>query len=98
MNSCEKLHDSSSGTKPFKIASSATKKLIDASGTRDRPLTYSHALKMRAAASYWFAYLGPMPCSTEKWLQIKGQGYQGNPSLSPMVARYMRALQKKKVR
>jgi hypothetical protein len=99
INSCEDPKDLSLGAKPFKqISLRAKKKLIDSSGTRDRAFTYSHALKMRATASYWFAYIKTDPCGTDPWLRTKSGEYQGNPSLSPMVSRYMRALQKKKVR
>lgn len=85
-------------TKKFGKGSSRPKKILDNSGIKDRAATYSHALKMRASTSYWFAYLCPMRCGQQEWLQVKLDGsFQGNPSLSPMVTRYMRALNKMKV-
>jgi hypothetical protein len=74
------------------------KKLLDTSGTKNRAATYSHALKMRAAASFWFASICPWHCGSSDWVQVRGtEKWQGNPSLSPTVSKYMKALNKLKV-
>ena len=98
MNSCEDISDPSFGTHGKTKGSSQAKKVIDSSGTRNRPATYSHALKMRSAISYWFAFKCPVLCGSTEWQQVRSTSkFQGNPSLSPMVMRYMRALHNKKV-
>jgi hypothetical protein len=71
-----------------------------AEGLADLPdakgCTYSHALKMRAALSWAFAY--KMGIGTnEPWLKTKSGEYQGNPSISHEVGRYMVSLNKRKV-
>jgi len=58
--------------------------------------TYSHALKMRAALSWEFAYKMGIG-SNELWLRTKSGEYQGNPSISHEVGRYMVSLNKRKV-
>jgi hypothetical protein len=61
-------------------------------------LSYSHALKLRAAISYHFAQIGGR--GTEKWhldRQDKDR-WLGNPALSHLVSRYMISLQRRKVR
>lgn len=96
-DACEVL-STTEGVKRFGKGSSRTKKLVDSSGTKDRAATYSHALKMRAAISFWFAYICPRQCGHGEWLQVVESGnWQGNPSLSTTVSRYMRALNKMKV-
>jgi hypothetical protein len=78
--------------------SSRPKKFLDLSGTRERAATYSHALKMRAATSFWFAAICPHHCGNSEWVQVRGTTlWQGNPSLSPTVSKYMKALNKLKV-
>ena len=58
--------------------------------------TFNHALKMRAAVSWGFAYeLGI--CGKEPWMRMKSGEYQGNPSISHEVGRYMVSLNKRKV-
>lgn len=61
-----------------------------------RNLTYSHALKMRAAASYGFAH--KQKCGNAEWKQLPCGLWTGNPSLSTHVSRYMCSLQRRKVR
>lgn len=57
--------------------------------------TYSHALKMRAAASWGFAH--HMDCGHQEWRQMRNGEYEGNPSLSYEVGKYMISLQRRKV-
>lgn len=56
-------------------------------------LTYAHALKMRAAISFHYNQLG----KSGPWHQAIDKSWQGNPSLSNTVARYMVSLQRRKV-
>lgn len=58
--------------------------------------TYSHALKMRAAVSWGFAYKQGVG-SNEPWIKTKSGEYQGNPSISHEVGRYMVSLNRRKV-
>jgi len=58
-------------------------------------LSFSHALKMRAAVSYHYAQ--DEGRGSEKW-HSDGQGaWLGNPALSHTVSRYMISLQRGKV-
>jgi hypothetical protein len=56
--------------------------------------TYSHALKMRAAISFHYNGLGKGATS---WHMGRFGDWEGNPSLSNAVSRYMISLQKRKV-
>jgi hypothetical protein len=60
-------------------------------------LTWSHALKMRSAVSWGFAYkLGDIG-SSDPWVRTRAGDFQGNPSISHEVGRYMVSLNKRKV-
>lgn len=56
--------------------------------------TYSHALKMRAAISFHYNGLGR---GATNWHMGRFEVWDGNPSLSTTVSRYMISLQKRKV-
>jgi hypothetical protein len=58
--------------------------------------TWSHALKMRSAVSWGFAYKLGIG-NNEPWLRTRTGEYQGNPSISHEVGRYMVSLNKRKV-
>lgn len=58
-------------------------------------LSFSHALKMRAAISYHYAQ--DESRGSEKWHQDRQGGWLGNPALSHTVSRYMISLQQRKV-
>jgi hypothetical protein len=58
--------------------------------------TWSHALKMRSAVSWGFAYKLGIG-SNEPWLRTRTGEFQGNPSISHEVGRYMVSLNKRKV-
>jgi hypothetical protein len=55
--------------------------------------TYSTALRMRAAVSFYYNQLG----KSGNWNQMLDGSWAGNPSLSTTVSRYMLSLQKRKV-
>ena len=59
---------------------------------KDQSLSHSH--KIRAAVSYHYGFIRGRP---QLWLEQNDGTFSGNPSLSPEVARYMRALRRKKV-
>jgi hypothetical protein len=63
--------------------------------SKGKGYTMSHAVKMRAAVSWGFGTV--KKCGHMEWRQTKA-GFEGNPSLSYDVSRYMVALQRKKVR
>jgi len=56
-------------------------------------LTFSTALKMRAAVSFYYNQQG----RSGNWSQMLDGSWSGNPSLSSIVSRYMLSLQKRKV-
>jgi hypothetical protein len=57
--------------------------------------SYSHAMKMRAAATYGFGRISS--CGNTPW-QLDGHGqWRGNPSISLSVSRYMVSLRRRKV-
>ena len=58
--------------------------------------SYSHALKMRAAVSWGFARR--YKCDHQQYRVVANGPYDGNPSLSYEVGRYMISLQRRKVR
>ena len=64
--------------------------------TAGKGCTFNHALKMRAVASWGFAYKLGIG-STEPWMRMRSGEYQGNPSISHEVGRYMVSLNKRKV-
>lgn len=57
--------------------------------------TWSTAQKIRSAISFHFAWVES--CSTQVWTKQPNGKFVGNPSLSPEVTRYMRALGRQKV-
>ncbi|OQN95707.1 hypothetical protein B0A48_18455 [Cryoendolithus antarcticus] len=57
--------------------------------------SYTHACKMRAAASYYYAY-EPMR-GTGMFQESSGGNWIGNPSLSTFVQLYMKSLNRRKV-
>jgi len=57
---------------------------------------YTHAMKMRSALTYGFGRLYSR--GNSPWACRDGIRWDGNPSVSPQVARYMVALRKRKVR
>ncbi|KAI9068796.1 hypothetical protein FKP32DRAFT_1536223, partial [Trametes sanguinea] len=62
----------------------------------ERRSTYSHAMKMRAAATYGFGRLqarGTLP-----WHRSESGTWRGNPSVSDRVSRYMLSLRRRKAR
>jgi hypothetical protein len=58
--------------------------------------TFSYALKIRSAISYYYAQNEGR--GSEKWHQDQQGNWLGNPSLSNVVSRYMISLQRRKVR
>ncbi|KAJ7107691.1 DNA breaking-rejoining enzyme, partial [Mycena epipterygia] len=66
----------------------------DPSISRD---SYSHAQKMRAAATYGFGRLNGLGSVAWQKSEVSGK-MTGNPSVSEAVARYMVSLRKRKVR
>jgi hypothetical protein len=58
-------------------------------------LSFSHALKMRAAVSYHYAQ--DERRGSEKWHRDNQGAWLGNPALSHTVSRYMISLQRRKV-
>ena len=62
---------------------------------REKPATWSHALKMRAAAS--FGFVTEFDCDPSSWMQMPDGTFYGNPSLSKVMTTYMKSLRKKKV-
>jgi len=58
-------------------------------------LSFSHALKMRAAVSYHYAQ--DEGRGSEKWHRDNQGAWLGNPALSHTVSRYMISLQRRKV-
>jgi hypothetical protein len=69
-------------------------KTKDSSIPRD---SYSHAQKMRAAATYGFGRLNGLGSLPWQKSEVSGK-MVGNPSISEDVSRYMISLRKKKVR
>ncbi|KAJ7236088.1 hypothetical protein B0H12DRAFT_999191, partial [Mycena haematopus] len=59
--------------------------------------SYSHAQKMRAAATYGFGRLNGLGSLPWQKSEVSGK-MRGNPSISEAVSRYMVSLRKKKVR
>ncbi|KAJ6481386.1 hypothetical protein DFH09DRAFT_944307, partial [Mycena vulgaris] len=59
--------------------------------------SYSHAQKMRAAATYGFGRLNGLGSLPWQKSEVSGK-MLGNPSISEDVSRYMISLRKKKVR
>jgi len=57
---------------------------------------YTHAMKMRSALTYGFGRLYSR--GNSPWSSRDGIRWEGNPSVSPQVGRYMVALRKRKVR
>jgi hypothetical protein len=58
--------------------------------------TYTHAMKLRSALTYGFGR--QYDRGNRQWTLNKGNGeWEGNPSVSTRVARYMVALRKRKV-
>ncbi|TRM55438.1 hypothetical protein BD626DRAFT_417781 [Schizophyllum amplum] len=51
------------------------------------PYTYSHAQKMRASMTYFFGHL--YGAGTVPWHENDAGTMVGNPSISPVVSRYM---------
>ena len=58
--------------------------------------SYSHAQKMRAAATYGFGHLNGLGSIPWQKSEVSGK-MLGNPSISEDVSRYMISLRKKKV-
>jgi hypothetical protein len=67
----------------------------DSSTVQCEGASFSHALKMRAAISYYYAQNKGR--GTEKWHDDGKGNYFGNPALSHIVSRYMISLQRRKV-
>ena len=67
----------------------------DSAMTLCQGASFSQALKMRAAVSYYFAQNKDR--GTEKWHHDGRGNYSGNPALSHIVSRYMISLQRRKV-
>jgi len=86
-DTCEKEHDISVSPKK---GESPSKRRV-----REKPATWSHALKMRAAAS--FGFVTESNCEPTPWMQLPDRSFHGNPSLSKTVTIYMKSLRKKKV-
>jgi hypothetical protein len=86
-NSCEKEPDSTLSPKKGESPSKGKK--------REKPATWSHALKMRAAAS--FGFVTEFDCDPTSWMQLADGTFYGNPSLSKTMTTYMKSLRKKKV-
>jgi len=62
----------------------------------DVPRTYTHAMKLRSALTYGFGR--EYNRGSREWVLNKDSGeWEGNPSVSIHVARYMVALRKRKV-
>jgi hypothetical protein len=63
---------------------------------KDIPRTYSHAMKLRSALTYGFGR--KYDRGTREWsLNKETAEWEGNPSISVQVARYMVALRRRKV-
>jgi hypothetical protein len=58
--------------------------------------SYSNALKIRASIGYHYGW--EMDLGAHPWVKSVNGTYSGNPSLAREVSRYMRALQRQKVR
>ena len=71
------------------------KDILDSTTTLCQGASFSHALKMRAAVSYYYAQNKDR--GTEKWHNDGRGNYSGNPALSHTISRYMISLQKRKV-
>jgi hypothetical protein len=57
--------------------------------------SYSHAMKMRAAMTYGFGRLNSR--GTRPWHITDAGKWEGNPSISDQVSRYMVSLRRRKV-
>ena len=57
--------------------------------------TWSHAQKMRAAVSYFYAH--EVRLGSDRFSEKSNGEWTGNPTLSDIVARYMRSLHRRKV-
>ena len=57
--------------------------------------SYGHAMRMRAAMTYGFGRFNSR--GTIPWRISDNGQWQGNPSISPQVSRYMVSLRKRKV-
>jgi hypothetical protein len=63
---------------------------------KDTPRTYSHATKLRSSLTYGFGR--KYNRGTREWgFNKESAEWEGNPSMSLHVARYMVALRKRKV-
>ena len=65
--------------------------LLEPSTMECERLSFSHALKMRAAISYYYAQEEER--GSEKWHRDHHRAWLGNPALSHTVSRYMISLQ-----
>jgi len=57
--------------------------------------TWSHAQKMRAVVSYFYAH--EVCLGSDRFSEKTNGEWTGNPTLSDIVARYMRSLHRRKV-
>jgi len=60
------------------------------------PFTFSHASKMRAAATWWYRYERQM--GLDRFQRGSDGKWSGNPTKSYQMTAYMKSLERRKVR
>ena len=73
-----------------------SEKLVEISEKFARSKSYNHAMKLRAAIAYHYSW--DLALGSQAWQEHANGTCTGNPSLSQNITRYMKGLQRDKIR